>query len=181
MAPLHIKEWIYCVYGGRYYVCPGDSDGDGYPPPSPLSQLYPPQAPSPPRGGGTRRKIILYPLDKHSYTQTRVFKSQASRELSTTLAILFSSLWPISRPDKLHSCAKYLLIRGYKFLQVLYFCRRSATGSTQSRVFLLPPSMSSAISPASPGRGWHTNGRLIWHKISPLVHHWTRLSALTHI
>ena len=127
MAPLHIKEWRYCEYGGRYYVCPGDSDGDGYPPSSPLSQLYPPQAPSPPRGGGTRRKIILYPLDKHSYTQTRVFKSQASRELSTKLAILFSLLLAISRPDKLRSCAKYSLIRGYKFLQVLYFCRRSAT------------------------------------------------------
>ena len=101
------------MFGGRYYVCPGDSDGDGYPPPSPLSQLYPPQAPSPPRGGGSGHKIILYPLDKHSYTHTRVFKSQASRELSTTLAILFSSLWPISRPEKLRSCAKYSLIRGY--------------------------------------------------------------------
>ena len=105
------------------------------------------------------------------------------QKLPTTLAILFSSLWPISRPEKLRSCAKYSLIRGYKFLQVLYFCRRSATAlaahSPECFYYLLlclQPSV-----PRRPGRGWHTNGRLIWHKISPLVHHWTRLSALTHI
>ena len=119
-----------------YYVCPGD--GAGYPPSS-RSQLYPPQAPSPPRGGGTSHKIILYPLDKHSYTQ-RVFLSRAPRELCTTLAILFGSLWPTSRQEKFKNYHIYfiptfldicILVLKIQYSRDTNSCR-SATGSPQS-------------------------------------------------